>query len=177
MLAGAVADGGRPPRLMRSAGRRDSSGCMGAGSEEDPDSACARMRKEAVQPGVDACSDGLGQRTIPALMAQRRKVRNSHQSNSGINDSTDQLRKASSPSSAEELEALRPAAQGKFYALILSFFFPLGPKPLIILFSISVPGCFQDEPSTEGHSNQPNGIYFPRACCGLSEFFLSESTF
>ncbi len=98
---------------MRSAGRRDSNSSMHAGSEEDPDGACARMRKEAAQPGVDACSDGLGQCKIPALMAQRRKVRNSHQSKLSIDDLTDQLKKASSPSSAEESEAVRPVP-GKF---------------------------------------------------------------
>ncbi len=114
MLAGAVADGGRPPRLIRSAVHRNSSNSMGSGFEEDPDGMCARMRMEVAQPGVDACSDGLGQRTIPALMAQRRKVRNSHQSKSSIDDSTGQLKKSPSPSSADEVEAIRPVAQGKF---------------------------------------------------------------
>ncbi len=129
MLAGAVANGGRPPRLMRSAGHRDSNSSMGAGSEEDPDGACPQAGKEAAQPGMDAFSEGLGQRTIPGLMGQRRKVRNSNQSKYNVNDSTDQLRKASSPSSAEESEALRPVVPGKFQPWSSPF---LAPRALAI---------------------------------------------
>ncbi len=130
MLAGAVSDGGQPPRLMRSAGCRHSNGGMGACSEEDADGACAPMRDDGTQLGADALPDVLGQRTIPALMGQRRKVRNSYRPKSKNNDLTDQLMKASSPSSVNEIEAFRPVPgnlRAHLRALILFFFLPLGP--------------------------------------------------